>query len=77
MKTPIRELLEHFTDAWSSPSDLWKPSEVITKIKTMLVAEEGMIKHSYWEGVKSGLYCDDFQVNDWYNKNFNQKNANK
>ena len=76
MKTPIQELLEHFNDAWSSPSDLWKPSKVIAKIETMLHKEEVMIKYSYWEGVRR-REPDDFEVNDWYNKNFNQKNANK
>lgn len=40
MKTPIQELTEHFTDAWSSPSDLWKPSKVIDKIESMLEKEK-------------------------------------
>ena len=47
MKTPIQELIEHFTDAWSSPSDLWKPSEVIAKIETMLQKEQEFIVDIY------------------------------
>ena len=43
MKTPLQELIEHFTDAWSSTSDLWKPSKVIAKIETMLEQEKKVI----------------------------------
>ena len=44
MKTPIQELIEHFTDAWSSPSDLWKPSKVIEKMESMLEKEKQFLE---------------------------------
>ena len=50
MKTPIQELIEHFTDAWSSPSDLWKPSKVIEKIESMLKKEKELLVDFFDEG---------------------------
>lgn len=50
MKTPIQELIEHFTDAWSSPSDLWKPSKVIEKIESMLEKEKQLLEDVYEDG---------------------------
>ena len=44
MNTPMEELLKHFNDAWSSPSDLWKPSKVIEKIESMVEKERNLIK---------------------------------
>jgi len=64
MKTPIQELLEHFTDAWSSPSDLWKPSKVIAKIETMLEKEKDVIMEAHY-APKYGCFSEDY-----YNKTF-------
>jgi hypothetical protein len=44
MKTPLQNLIEHFKDAWSSPSDLWQPSKVIDKLESMLEEEKKYYK---------------------------------
>ena len=78
MKTPIQELIEHFTDAWSSPSDLWKPSKVIEKIESMLEREKQLLKDVYEDGREeeydffvNALKRDSFE--DYYNNIFEQK----
>lgn len=72
MKTPIQELIEHFTDAWSSPSDLWKPSKVIEKIESMLEKEKQFLENVFEDGREeeyqfhvNGLKQDTFE--DYYN----------
>jgi hypothetical protein len=82
MKTPIQELLEHFTDAWSSPSDLWKPSKVIAKIETMLEKEKEFIEDVFVDGIKEEYQLHingkkQISSSEYYDKKFNQKNANK
>ena len=52
MKTAMQELLDHFNDAWSSPSDLWKPSEVINKVESMLEKEQEQLYESYLDGMR-------------------------
>ena len=79
MKTPIQELLEHFTDAWSSPSDLWKPSKVIAKIESMIEIEKEFIEDVFVDGLEQEYQ---FHVNgkkqiqsyDYYNQTFKTKN---
>lgn len=39
----MQELLKHFIDAWSSPSDYWEPSKVIDKIELMIEKEKDQI----------------------------------
>ena len=80
MKTPIQEHIEWLKEKYKTLIDYQgrgvalEIGDCIEHAESMLAKEEVMIKYSYWEGVKSGLYCDDFQVNDWYNKNFNTEN---
>ena len=62
MKTPIQELIEHFTDAWSSPSDLWRPSKVIAKIETMLEKEYNFIEQVYYDA-RDNEYEHHFLIN--------------
>ena len=38
-KTAMQELLKHFIDAWSSPSDTFNPAMVIEKVESMLPKE--------------------------------------
>lgn len=78
MKTPIQELIEHFTDAWSSPSDLWKPSKVIEKIESMLEKEKEVMFVVYEDGRENeyqffvkGLDEDMFE--EYYNNKFGEK----
>ena len=78
MKTPIQGLIEHFTDAWSSPSDLWKPSKVIEKIESMLEKEKQLLKDVYEDGREeeyefhvNGLKQDTFE--EYYNNKFGKK----
>lgn len=56
MKTPTQELLEHFINAWSSPSDLWKPSKVIEKIESMVEKERNVIKEAFYAGGQAYSY---------------------
>ena len=78
MKTPIQELIEHFTDAWSSPSDLWKPSKVIEKIESMLEKEKQLLEDVYEDGREEEYQ---YHINNikpidgeiYYNKTFNTK----
>ena len=73
MKTPIQILLDHFIDAWSSPSDLWKPSKVIAKIETMLEKEKEIIINASNNGCRSrGCYIDKTRDGErYYNETFN------
>ena len=78
MKTPLQELIEHFTDAWSSPSDLWKPSKVIEKIESMLEKEKQLLKDVYEDGrgeeyefFVNALKQDTFE--EYYNNKFGKK----
>ena len=76
MKTPVQELIEHFIDAWSSPSDLWKPSKVIEKIESMLEKEKEVIKNAYIEGCGDNILCestDKKRAEDYYKETFNTK----
>ena len=49
MNTPMKELLKHFNDAWRY-EDLWKPSKVIKKIKSMVKKERDLIKEAFYAG---------------------------
>ena len=74
MKTPIQELIEKVEHAIAYNIEganvkeyTWE--DLHSDMYYLLVAEEEMIKYSYWEGGQD-VPCTDFTVNDWYNKTF-------
>jgi hypothetical protein len=76
MKTPIQEHIEWLKEKYKTLIDYQgrgvalEIGDCIEHAESMLEKEEVMIKYSYWEGIIKRA-PDDFQVNDWYNKNFN------
>ena len=75
MKTPLQEHIEWLKEKHKTVINhpYVEIGDCIEHAESMLHTQEVIIKHSYWEGVKCGLYCLHFQVNDWYNKTFNTK----
>lgn len=64
--TAMQELLNHFIDAWSSPSDYWEPSKVIDKIESMIEKE----KEQLIEAVENGGNM--IGGEEYYNQIYNQ-----
>ena len=56
METVIQELIKHFTDAWSSPGDLWNPAKVIEKIESMEEEERQQLIDAYEAGEDNGSH---------------------
>lgn len=52
MKTAMQELLKHFIDEWSRPSDLWNPSKVIDKVESMIEKEKEQIIEAFNNGME-------------------------
>jgi len=61
----MQELLKHFIDEWSSPSDLWNPSKVIDKEK-----EQIEIAFDLGRDEVTSVFIIDGE--DYYNKSYNQ-----
>jgi len=49
-KTTMQELLKHFIDAWSSPSDTFNPAMVIEKVESMLPKERQNLIDAHEKG---------------------------
>jgi hypothetical protein len=72
MKTAMQELLKHFIDEWSSPSDLWNPSKIIDKVESMIEKEKEQIEIAFDLGRDevTSVYLIDGE--DYYNKSYNK-----
>lgn len=70
METVIQELIKHFTDAWSSPGDLWNPAKVIEKIESMEEKEKQQLIDFYNEGYRdaeSEMGIEDKDISEFSN----------
>jgi hypothetical protein len=72
MKTAMQELLKHFIDEWSSPSDLWNPSKIIDKVESMIEKEKEQIEIAFDLGRDEVTSVFIIDGEDYYNKSYNQ-----
>jgi len=68
----MQELLKHFIDEWSSPSDLWNPSKVIDKVESMIEKEKEQIEIAFDLGRDEVTSVFIIDGEDYYNKSYNQ-----
>ncbi len=74
MKTAMQELLKHFIDEWSSPSDYWNPSKVIDKVESMIEKEKEQIIKANRQGRCNDcpiMYSNE-EAQEYYNQTYNQ-----
>lgn len=61
LNTPIGELSKHLVDAWSSPSDLWKPDLIISKVESMTEKEKEFARQCFQAGL---VYATLIQIDE-------------